>query len=133
MRLRHATFLLASSILLSAKPPAYEALLAGRRIALSGSNFAGFQFNSEGTSLLFAESTRDSPVCNARYRWLTSNLIFVVENGRSSENCSPRTWLLRVESFEGNNLRVREFDNHWPSGKDFVSSYALLPISRNIK
>ena len=125
--------LLPSLVATASNPQDYQALLAGRRIVMDGARFAGFQFNQDGTALLFAEIARDNFVCKARFRWVAPTLIYLVENGRTSENCAPRTWLLKIEKAGSNHLSIREFDSCWPSGNDLISKYTIVPRSRNIE
>jgi hypothetical protein len=134
MLMRYASCaFLTFSLLSSAQAADYQSRLKGRRLILEGANSSGMQFKGVTSVVFFAEITGENPICEARVRWLSRNLIYMSENGRTSEGCAPRTWLYRVENFEGSKITLREFNNTWPSSSDSVFSYTIVPKTRNIE
>ena len=108
-----------------------KALLKNQRLVLEGANASGMQFKGTNSVVFFAEITRDNPILEARVRWITNNLLFLCENGRTMETCAPRTWLMRIEGIKGNKVTIREYNNTWPTHQDLVSTYSLTSTSHH--
>lgn len=100
--------------------------LEGKRLVGKNSTFGGFEFKNKNTIVFYEEESGNSPVAEARIRWITEDIFFAVEKGPESSTCAPKTWIYRVVRRTKETLSLHRFWTGWAPSEDPLPTYRVL-------
>ncbi len=112
--------------IIAANAQSLSSELEGKRLVGKNSRFGGFEFKSKNTIVFYEEETGNSPVAEARVRWITEDIFFAVEKGPESSGCSPRTWIYRVVRRNKEIITLHRFWTGWAPSEDPIPTYRVL-------
>jgi len=111
----------------SSKKGSPAALLKDRRLIMKDTSYAGMRFLGMETVEYYAEATRESPVYEARVRWVADDVFYTSEKGRVAEQCPPRNRIIKVLRISEKSVALKEYWTGWPDSSDTVNEYQLVP------
>ncbi len=112
--------------IIAANAQSLSSELEGKRLVGKNSEFAGFEFKSKNTIVFYAEETGNTPIAEARVRWLSEDTFLAVEKGPETPGCSPKTWIYRAIKRSKETIIFHQFWTGWAPSEDPIPTFRVV-------